>query len=104
MNDSGDLGMLPHYVEPWKKPQKFKEQLSHHLKYFRYSHKTEISTQSNLTLEEFFNPDPLLSSQENHALLPKQSKAINSQSKNIVQPLLLQELRAEHLFLSESGF
>ena len=78
MNDSGDLGMLPHYVEPWKKPQKFKEQLSHHLKYFRYSHKTEISTQSNLTLEEFFNPDPLLSSQENHALLPKQSKPINS--------------------------
>jgi hypothetical protein len=51
MNDSGDLGMLPHYVEPWKKPQKFKQQLSHHLKYFRFSHKTEISTQSDLTLE-----------------------------------------------------
>jgi CDP-diacylglycerol--glycerol-3-phosphate 3-phosphatidyltransferase len=25
MNDSGDLAMLPHYVEPWKKPAKFKQ-------------------------------------------------------------------------------
>ena len=104
MNDSGDLSMLPHYAEPWKKPQKFKQQLSHHLKYFRYSHKTEISTQSNLTLEEFFNPDPLLANQEHHALLPRQSKPINSQSKKIVEPFLLSEMRAEQLFLSESGF
>jgi len=51
MNDVGDLAMMPNYPEPWKNTSKFKEQLSHHLRYFRFAHKTEISTQSDLQLE-----------------------------------------------------
>jgi len=52
--------MAPSYPQPWKNPKKFKDQLTHHIKYFRFSHKTEISTQSDLNLEQFFDPTPSL--------------------------------------------
>jgi CDP-diacylglycerol---glycerol-3-phosphate 3-phosphatidyltransferase len=42
VSDNGDLAMLPMYPEPLKNNKKFKSQLSHHLRYFRYAHKTNI--------------------------------------------------------------
>jgi len=40
VNDSGDLAMLPNYPIPYKNAKAFKNGLSHHIRYFRFSHKT----------------------------------------------------------------
>jgi hypothetical protein len=48
--------MMPHFVDPEKKPNKFKEQLKHHLKMFRFSNRTKISTQHDLSEEDYFSP------------------------------------------------
>lgn len=44
MDDSGDLSMLPEYPVPYTNPKKFKNTMAHHLRYFRFTHKTDIET------------------------------------------------------------
>lgn len=79
--DTGELKMLPNYQDSWKKAAKFREQMSHHLKYFRFSHKTEIGTQSNLQLDEFFDPPPLeLENHEEHHLLTSGARPFKGHS------------------------
>jgi hypothetical protein len=48
--------MLPNYPVPYKDSKKFKTALSHHLRYFRFSHKTNIQAGDDLTAEKFFEP------------------------------------------------
>jgi hypothetical protein len=96
--------MLPNYPEPWKKPSKFKEQLSHHLRYFRFAHKTEISTQSDLQLEEFFDPAPLEIQDDHHLLRLGNRRPFKSQEPSKSEPLQLTDLSAESQFLEEAGF
>lgn len=55
VQDSGDLRMLPTCPEPIKQTKKFKSHLAHHLRYFRYSHKTNIATGADLSLDAFFD-------------------------------------------------
>jgi len=44
MDDNGDLNMLPEYPIPYTHPKKFKNTMAHHLRYFRFTHKTDIET------------------------------------------------------------
>lgn len=59
LNDSGFLQMLDNYPSPDKATKKFKQQLSHHIRFFRYNHKTNFEVQSDsepqTTMEEFFS-------------------------------------------------
>ena len=48
VDNNGDLRMLPTYPEPYKEPKKFRNQMQHHIKYFRYNHKTEIPAGDDL--------------------------------------------------------
>ena len=44
VNESGDIKMLPMYAEPYKNTNKYKNQFSHHLKFFRFNNRTIIPT------------------------------------------------------------
>ena len=52
----GDLIMLPHFAYPYKETKKFKNQLAHHLRFFRFSNRSHVH-RDDLTMDEFFNPD-----------------------------------------------
>jgi len=54
LNDFGDLEMLPRYATPYKETKKFKNQMSHHLRYFRFSNRTHIMKGEDLAMDDFF--------------------------------------------------
>lgn len=57
VNESGDLEMLPQYPNPYKEPKKFKNQMQHHLRFFRFNHRTLVPSGKELTIEDFFAPE-----------------------------------------------
>lgn len=75
VNDDGALKMLPHYAEPFKKSKKFKDQMSHHLKYFRFSNRTHIEMKHDLTEDEFFSNEYSYDNQEGVDLLESELRA-----------------------------
>ncbi len=54
VNESGNLEMLPQYATPYKDPKKFKNQMQHHLRFFRFNHRTHVPTGQDLSMDEFF--------------------------------------------------
>jgi hypothetical protein len=50
--------MVGNYPSPEKNPKAFKDQLSHHLRFFRFNHKTNIEIapgqDATLSIDEFF--------------------------------------------------
>lgn len=57
--ENGGLEMLPHYEVPYRSPKKFKNQMSHHLRFFRFSNRTHIEKQEDLNMEDFFEDHDL---------------------------------------------
>jgi hypothetical protein len=47
--------MLPHYAVPYKNTSKFKNQMAHHLRFFRFSNRTHIEKNEDLSFDEFFH-------------------------------------------------
>lgn len=54
IDDNGDLKMLPFYAIPYKNAKKFKNQMSHHIRYFRFSNRTQIELNEDLQMNDFF--------------------------------------------------
>jgi len=54
IDDNGNLEMLPYYAVPYKQSKKFKNQMSHHLRYFRFSNRTQIGVDEDLDINDFF--------------------------------------------------
>lgn len=55
LDESGDLKMLPHYAEPYKDAKKYKNQMSHHLRFFRFSNRSYVATdEDELEMDRFF--------------------------------------------------
>lgn len=50
--------MLPFYQIPYKNAKKYKNQMSHHLRYFRFSNRTHIELKEELQMEQFFAERP----------------------------------------------
>lgn len=77
LHENGYLRMLNNYPSPEKNTKAFKEQMSHHLRFFRFNHKTNVEVaagqESSLTIDEFFCECKNKSSGENfeHHLLAK---------------------------------
>ena len=53
--------MLNNYPDPQTHPKTFKEQMSHHLRFFRFNHKTNVETvagsETDLKIDEFFSEE-----------------------------------------------
>ena len=49
--------MLPHYHVPYKKTKQFRNQMSHHLRYFRFSNRTHIEMNEDLQMDQFFKEE-----------------------------------------------
>ena len=62
-----------------------------------------MSTQSDLSIEEFFNPTADLEDTEFHALIPTKPKPFKQKFNGDSHPLLLENLKAENIFLNEQG-
>jgi hypothetical protein len=43
VDESGNLRMMPKHAEPYKDPKMFKNEMSHLVKYFRFTHRTQIT-------------------------------------------------------------
>jgi len=54
LNDDGELAVPPFYPHPFKSPKKFKNQLNHHLKFFRFSNRSNIEKTQDLQIDDFF--------------------------------------------------
>ena len=58
LTENGFLKMLENFASPEKDAKAFKEQMSHHLRFFRFNHKTNVEVaagqESSLTIDEFF--------------------------------------------------
>lgn len=55
VDESGGLQLLPQHADPYKKPKKFKDEMSHQLRFFRFNHRTHIPTGRDLSIDEFFS-------------------------------------------------
>ena len=53
-DQNGDLNMLPYYAVPYRHTKKFKNQMAHHLRFFRFSNRTHIEKSEELKIEDFF--------------------------------------------------
>ena len=88
------LEMLPHYHNPSYKPTKFKSQMSHYLKYFRFSNRTQIEVRHDLTMDEFFQDDENIAPEDALKLeeMPIQFRR-NSKPKKTNKDRFQQELK-----------
>eukprot|EP00347_Sterkiella_histriomuscorum_P003103 403365574 len=76
VTENGTLDMLPQYPEPHRKPKDFKNQMSHHLRFLRFQHRTQIPTNEELTIEDFFAEDkPKNKNEEDVVLIDSKSKS-----------------------------
>jgi hypothetical protein len=72
--------MLPFYATPYKDTKKFRNQMSHHLRYFRFSNRTKIGTNEDLKLEDYFSESSYNEVDEDAVLLEKpisQNRPVN---------------------------
>lgn len=54
VNESGNIEMLPQYATPYKDPKKYKNQMQHQLRFFRFNHRTHVPTGGELNIVDFF--------------------------------------------------
>jgi len=66
--------MLPQYATPYKDPKKFKNQMQHQLRFFRFNHRTHIPTGGELKIEDFFAESASSTPYEEDVKLLEESK------------------------------
>lgn len=59
----GGLDMLPHYPHPERQPAQFTEKLKNAIKTFRFSNRTKLPNNKDISAEEFFSQDPIAEEQ-----------------------------------------